>query len=154
MKTNYWITKYKYKFSQKQLYRLDGVCNKNFITVNNFSFLLKSLKSKFLFSAQLESGRRVIRHFLKKLIKIKINLVCDKSLSLKSNGVRMGKGKGNLREWVNCLKTGVVLYEILNVNYFQAKFLLLKSKKKFNFLTYVVRVDMLKASTLYFNLFF
>lgn len=147
MKTNYWIKKYKYKYFQKQLYRLNGFAKKNFISNKGFSFVLKTLNSKFLFSAQLESGRRLIRHFIKKFIKIEINLVCDKSISLKSSGVRMGKGKGNLEEWVNCAKAGLVVYSLFNINYFQAKYLLLKSKKKFN-------INMLFRQTVYLKQMF
>lgn len=154
MKTNYWVKKYKYKHFQKQLYRLKGVSNKNYCNSNNFSFLLKSLESVFFFSSQLESGRRVLRHFIKKLIKIHINIVCDKSITSKSSGIRMGKGKGNIKEWIHCLKVGVVLYSILNINYFQAKFLLKKAMKKFNFKTYCMQVFQTKSSVLFLNLFF
>jgi large subunit ribosomal protein L16 len=154
MKTNYWIKKYKYKYFQKQLYRLNGCVKKNFISNKIFSFTLKTLNSKFLFSAQIEAGRRLIRHFIKKFIKIEINLLCDKSISLKSSGVRMGKGKGNLEEWVNCAKAGLLIYSLVNINYFQAKFLLLKSKRKFNFKMFFSQTLFLKHTVENKNLFY
>lgn len=154
MKNNYWIKKYKYKFCQKQLYRLKGVTNRNFIANQMFSYVLKALSSIFLFAAQLESGRRIMRHFIKKFIKININLLCNKSISKKSNGVRMGKGKGNLEEWVNCLKVGVLLYTIRNLNFFQSIYLLDKASRKFNFKTYIYQIDLKKSTLLKNNLYY
>jgi len=154
MKTNYWVIKYKYKFFQKQLYRLKGVTQTNFITNRLFSYLLKSLKSIFLFSSQIEAGRKILRHFIKKFIKIYINLSCDKSITLKSNGVRMGKGKGNLTEWVNCLKTGGTIYNIIFINDIQSMYLLAKSMKKFNFKTIALQINIFQHSKLKYNYFY
>ena len=154
MKTNFWIKKYKYKYYHKQLYRLNGVTNGNYMNFKIFGYLLKSLKSIFLFSAQLESARRVIRHFFKKSIKIIINIICNKSISEKSNGVRMGKGKGNIKEWISPINSGRYLFFLYNINLFQSLFILSKASKKFNFKTIIYKNSFIKSNKFLNNLYF
>jgi ribosomal protein L16 len=133
MKYNYWVKKYKYKIFQKQLYRLRGFTSSNFFYKQNNVFLLKTLQSLFLTSAQLEAGRRVIRRFLRRYIKVVINLKCTKSITAKATGTRMGKGKGAIKEWILPINRGLIIYAILNLNIFQAKFILKKVSCKLGF---------------------
>jgi large subunit ribosomal protein L16 len=51
----------------------------------------------------------------------------------------MGKGKGNLFQWVAVIKKGTILFEINNINFFKAKFILTKSKTKLPLKTIIVK---------------
>jgi ribosomal protein L16 len=154
MKTKYWIKKFKFKFIQKQLYHLKGYTKSNFFINFTYGFLLKSLKSLLLGGSAIEAGRKIIRHFVKKFIKIIINFICNKSITEKSNGVRMGKGKGNIKNWVSFIKPGRFLYFLCNINSFQAHFLLNKASKKFNFKTLILQNFIFKSNFLTKNLFY
>jgi ribosomal protein L16 len=130
MKINYWIKRSKFKYSQKQLYLLRGLTKANYLIQNQKQMLIKTSKSIFLKFNQIEAGRRLIRHFLKKQCRILINLKFMKPVTVKSNGTRMGKGKGNVDSWVLPVNSGLIIYNFLFINIFQFLFLRQKIKSK------------------------
>lgn len=130
MKINYWVKRSKFKYFQKQLYLLRGFTKANYIIQNQKLMVIKTMDSVFLYSNQIESGRRLVRHFLKRQCRVLINLKFNKSKTVKSNGTRMGKGKGNVDTWVLPVKRGLVLYNFLFINIFQFLFLRAKLKAK------------------------
>jgi large subunit ribosomal protein L16 len=131
MKDIYWPKKTKYKKFQKSNYRLKGLASGLFY-YNDFyqGFFFKLMQSKKLKTMQIESARRVIRRLLKNLFYIRIFINCDQSLTQKSSGVRMGKGKGSVYDWVCNINSGRLLFYIYHLNYFQAYYVFLKAKKK------------------------
>lgn len=151
MKVNYSVKRYKFKYFQKQLYRLKGITSSNFINNIKNNYFLKSLNSLFLSSSQIEAARRIMRHFLRKSLIILINFKGVKSYSEKSNGTRMGKGKGYIKDWLMPVKKGLLLFTLSNLNLFQAIFLLTKAKKKLKIKSLVLRNNMYKV--LNFNFF-
>jgi large subunit ribosomal protein L16 len=64
---------------------------------------------------QIEAGRIAISRHLKKAGKLWIRLYPDKPITKKPVETRMGKGKGNVEEWVCVVKPGRVLYEVQGV---------------------------------------
>lgn len=64
---------------------------------------------------QLEAARKVCKRRLKKKFKKenpKFSIFSDVIVTKKSNGVRMGKGKGNLDYWTSFASKGRILIEL------------------------------------------
>lgn len=67
-------------------------------------------------SRQIEAGRVALSRTMKRTGKIWIRVFPDKPLTAKPVGVRMGKGKGSVEEWVMNIKPGRIVFEITGVN--------------------------------------
>lgn len=67
-------------------------------------------------SRQIEAGRVALSRAMKRAGKIWIRVFPDKPLTSKPVGVRMGKGKGSVEEWVMNIKPGRIVFEITGVN--------------------------------------
>ena len=76
---------------------------------------LKALESGRLRSLQIEALRKIIVKYLKKYGKIFIMVFPDKSITKKPENLRMGKGKGNHKEWVSLVKKGRVILEVFGI---------------------------------------
>jgi large subunit ribosomal protein L16 len=83
----------KYKKQHKLKINFHKVENKFFCSKFG-DYALQARSSGKLTAKQLESGRRVIRRFSKKLGFLKINIYPYSSVSKKPSAARMGKGKG------------------------------------------------------------
>ena len=78
-------------------------------------FGLKTLERGRLTARQIESARRAINRYVRRGGKIWIRVFPDKPISKKPLEVHMGKGKGNVENWVAQVQPGKVLYEIEGV---------------------------------------
>ena len=86
---------------------------------NNLAFGtygLKAIELGRINSRQIEAGRVALSRTMKRTGKIWIRVFPDKPLTAKPVGVRMGKGKGNVEEWVMNIKPGRIIFEITGVN--------------------------------------
>ena len=89
----------------------------NSLTNLNFGFFgLKVLESGRITSCQIESVRRNINRKIKKFGKIWINIFPDLPITSKPSEIRMGKGKGNINNWVAKVSCGKILFEIAGPN--------------------------------------
>jgi len=77
---------------------------------------LKAIELGRINSRQIEAGRVVLSRTMKRAGKIWIRVFPDKPLTAKPVGVRMGKGKGSVEEWVMNIKPGRIIFEITGVN--------------------------------------
>jgi len=77
---------------------------------------LKALESGIINTRQIESARQAIVRKLKRKGKIWIKIFPDISITKKSTGVRMGKGKGPVSHWGARVSGGTVLFEICGVS--------------------------------------
>lgn len=64
---------------------------------------------------QIEAARIAMTRHAKRNCKIWIRIFPDKPITKKPAETRMGKGKGNVEEWVAVVKPGRILYEIQGV---------------------------------------
>ncbi|ABF14331.1 50S ribosomal protein L16 [Candidatus Palibaumannia cicadellinicola] len=80
--------------------------------VNFGTFGLKAVDRGRLTARQIEAARRTITRAIKRQGKIWIRIFPDKPITEKPLEVRMGKGKGNVENWVALIKPGKILYEI------------------------------------------
>ena len=81
-------------------------------TVSFGDFGIKSLARGRLDSSQIEAARVAINRHLKRKGKVWIRIFPHKPVTKKPAETRMGKGKGNVEQWVAVIKPGQVLFEI------------------------------------------
>jgi large subunit ribosomal protein L16 len=77
---------------------------------------LQSMDSGWVTARQLEAGRVSATHFLHREGRVYIRVFPDKPVSAKPLETRMGKGKGETKEWVAVVKPGTVVFEIGGVD--------------------------------------
>jgi large subunit ribosomal protein L16 len=85
-------------------------------TVAFGDFGIQTLESHWITARQLEAGRVAATHYLHREGKVYIRVFPDKPISGKPLETRMGKGKGETKDWVACVKPGTVLFEIGGVD--------------------------------------
>ena len=111
---------YKYKKVHRKVYvKKLTYSRSNYLKKNSFG--LKILTNGLLSAVVLEAARRTIRKKLKKVGNIRINAFPAIPVTKKSSGIRMGKGVGNISEWVCPLKKGLILFELTDVSLNTAK---------------------------------
>lgn len=75
-------------------------------------FGLKAIDNGWLRNTQIESARVILARQLHMGGKLWIRVFPDKSTTKKPAEIRMGKGKGELSDWVCVVKRGRVLFEL------------------------------------------
>ena len=85
-------------------------------TVAYGDYGLQSLEPGWITGQQIEAGRVAATHFLHREGRVHIRIFPDKPVSSKPLEVRMGKGKGEVANWVAVVKPGTILYEIGGVD--------------------------------------
>ena len=103
------------KFRKSQRGRIRGNATRG-NTVAFGEFALQSLQAAWITSRQIEAGRVAATHFLHREGRVYIRIFPHKSVSGKPLETRMGKGKGEPKEWVAVVKPGTILYEIGGVD--------------------------------------
>lgn len=125
--------KLKYKKFQKLKSILKGVELKRIYPYLG-CYGLKVLDSFKITFKHVEMLRILINRKLKNFIskpRIKINVHPVLAISRKSSGLRMGKGKGNIKYWVFPARSGRILFELgPNIPFVVARSVLLVAKKK------------------------
>lgn len=76
---------------------------------------LKAEQGGWLSEKQIEAARRTVSHFTRRGGKIWIRVFPDKPITQKAAGVRMGKGKGDVKGYVAVVTPGRILFEITGV---------------------------------------
>lgn len=90
-------------------------------TVAFGDFGLQTTEGGWITARQIEAGRIAATHYLHREGKVYIRIFPDKPVSGKPLETRMGKGKGETKNWVAVIKPGTVLYEISGVDEATAK---------------------------------
>lgn len=85
-------------------------------TVSFGEYGLKSLGRGWVTAAQIEAARRAISHMTHRGGKIWVRIFPDKPVTARAAGVRMGGGKGDIKEYVAVIKPGRVLFEVAGVS--------------------------------------
>jgi large subunit ribosomal protein L16 len=79
-------------------------------------FGLKATERGRVTARQIEAARRAMTRHIKRGGKVWIRVFPDVPISKKPLEVRMGKGKGNVEQWVAKIQPGSVLYEMEGVS--------------------------------------
>ena len=90
-------------------------------TVAFGEFGLQTLEPVWITARQIEAVRVAATHYLHREGKVYIRIFPDKPVSGKPLETRMGKGKGETKNWVAVVKPGTVLFEIGGVDEVLAK---------------------------------
>lgn len=91
---------------------------------------LRALENGVLTKKQIEAARRTITRYLKKITKLWIRARVNVPVTAKSQGLRMGKGKGAITQKVRKVYKGEVLFEVSCFNINLVKLVLNKASKK------------------------
>ena len=110
-------TKFKTLFSRKRIKFL----NNRIFSASLKNFAIVSVEAGKLNNKQIESLRKTLKRLLKSQGKYWLNLFPNKTITKKSEGIRMGKGKGNLKFWYSSVSKGAVLAEISGCSWSQIK---------------------------------
>ena len=102
---------------------------------------LKAIELGRINSRQIEAGRVALSRTMKRTGKIWIRVFPDKPLTAKPVGVRMGKGKGSVEEWVMNIKPGRIIFEITGVDNDTAMKALKLAAAKLPFKTKIVTME-------------
>ncbi|WP_259292800.1 50S ribosomal protein L16 [Candidatus Nasuia deltocephalinicola] len=86
----------------------------DYLSFGNFG--LKSISKGNINFKQIESGRKVISKYIKKIGKLWIRVFPDLSYTKKPVDVRMGNGKGDIDFYIFKIKPGRIIYEILGLS--------------------------------------
>ncbi len=84
-------------------------------------FGLQSLERSNVSNIQIEACRVAVNRHLKRRGKLWIRIFPDYPFTKKPLEVRMGKGKGNVENWVAKVKPGRILFELAGVPELQAR---------------------------------
>lgn len=123
----------KYSKYQKGYYP-EGISSKG-NSVHFGSFGLKSIEAGKLNANQIESCRRLIMRYTKRLSKLYIRVFPDLPVTKKPVEVRMGKGKGSVDHWICKIEKGRVIFELDKIDYLQAKMVFSQVQQKLPFKT-------------------
>nr|APC25001.1 ribosomal protein L16 [Blastocystis sp. subtype 2]APC25027.1 ribosomal protein L16 [Blastocystis sp. subtype 2] len=105
----------KFKNFKVKKNRLHGL-NYNTKNLTKGNYGLKALDYARLTSKQIETTYMAINKILQKQAKVYINIFPDTPITSKSIASRMGKGKGDIKNWVCLIKPGKILFEISDVS--------------------------------------
>lgn len=105
----------KFKNYKVKKNRLHGL-NYNSKNLTKGSYGLKALDYARLTSKQIETTYMAINKILQKQAKVYINIFPDTPITSKSIASRMGKGKGDIKNWVCLIKPGKILFEISDIS--------------------------------------
>ncbi len=81
-------------------------------TVAYGDFGLQATEAGWITARQIEAARVAGTHYLHGEGRVFIRIFPDKPVSAKPLETRMGKGKGETKDWVAVVKPGTILYEV------------------------------------------
>ena len=101
----------------RKLHRLsyDGHARGN-TEVQFGEFGLMAQKGNYVTAQQIEAARIAMTRYMKRGGKVWINIFPHLPLTAKALGVRQGKGKGNVEQWVAVVKKGKIMFEVGGVS--------------------------------------
>lgn len=109
------LTPKRQKYRKMQRGTLRGVATRG--TKLSFGeFGLQSTELGFISSRQIESARRAISNYTQRGGRTYITIFPDKPITKKPAEVRMGGGKGDIKEYVAPVKPGRIMFEMTGVS--------------------------------------
>ncbi len=122
------------KFRKQQKGKMRGFASRGHkVSFGDFGII--ATECGWVSARQIEAGRIAISRHLKKAGKLWIRIFPDKPITKKPIETRMGKGKGNVEEWVCVIKPGRMLYEVQGVSEPLAREALRRAARKLPVLT-------------------
>ncbi|MCX5773339.1 MAG: 50S ribosomal protein L16 [Fusobacteria bacterium] len=117
------------KYRKQMKGRIKGnATSGNYVAFGEFG--LMAMEPHRITARQIETVRVVINRTFKRAGKVFIRIFPDKPITKKPLEVRMGKGKGNVEEWVAVVKPGRIMFEVSGITEELAKKALKKASYK------------------------
>lgn len=117
------------KYRKQMKGRIKGnATSGNYVAFGDYG--LMALEPHRITARQIETVRVVMNRTFKRSGKVFIRIFPDKPITKKPLEVRMGKGKGNVEEWVAVVKPGRIMFEVSGVSEELAKKALKKASYK------------------------
>lgn len=117
------------KYRKQMRGRMKGIARRgNKVTFGDFG--IQALEPHWLTNRQIEACRVVINRTFKREGKVFIRIFPDKPYTVQPAETRMGKGKGNVEDWVAVVRPGRILFEVSGVTEELAKKALKKAAHK------------------------
>lgn len=104
-------------------------------------YAIKAVECGWFSSRQIEAARRTITHHTKRVGKMWIRVFPDKPITQKPGNVKMGGGKGDIKEYVAVIRPGRILFEMGGVSEEVAREALRKASHKIPMKTVFVKKD-------------
>ncbi len=104
---------------------------------------IQSLEYGKITARQIETSRRVARQTMGATARIWIRIFPHVTKTARPADTRMGKGKGEVTDWIAIVKPGTILFEVSNVNEEVAKQALRKQAHKLPIKTRFVKKRLL-----------
>jgi large subunit ribosomal protein L16 len=104
----------KVKYRKQMKGRIRGAATRG-ATVAFGDYGLQVIESGKISARQIEAARIAMTRHVKRGGKIWIRVFPDKPITKKPAETRMGKGKGNVEDWVAAVRRGRILYEMEGV---------------------------------------
>ncbi|MCS7184134.1 MAG: 50S ribosomal protein L16 [Patescibacteria group bacterium] len=82
------------------------------IDLNFGNYALKSLESKYLKDKQIEAAYKEIKRILSKKGRVWLKIFPHLTRTKKSEGVRMGGGKGDIDHYATLVRPGTIIFEV------------------------------------------
>jgi large subunit ribosomal protein L16 len=133
----------KTKYRKVQRGRMRGI-SKGARSLEFGSYGLEAVEPAWLTSQQIEAMRIAITRGIKKekTGRLFLRVFPDKPVSKKPAETRMGKGKGNVEQWVAVVKRGRVICELAGLSEVLAKDILFDASYKLPLKTKFIKQDM------------
>ncbi|MGM0507888.1 MAG: 50S ribosomal protein L16 [Fusobacteriota bacterium] len=110
----------KSKYRKQMRGRLKGRARRgNTVTIGEFG--MQAAEPHWLTNRQIEAARVVMNRVFKREGKIHLRSFPNKPVTKQPAETRMGKGKGNVEEWVTVVRPGRIIFEISGVSEEKAK---------------------------------
>lgn len=104
----------KTKFLKQHRSNLKGI--KYFKGILHFgSYGIQSIEAGYITINQIEAVRKILKNYIKPFGKLWIVIFPHQPYTQKSEGSRMGSGKGVVKKWISVIKRGKILFELDNV---------------------------------------
>ena len=104
----------KVKFRKQQKGRMRGFAYRG-SNLDFGEYGLKALECGYITARQIEAARVAMTRFIKRGGKIWVRIFPDKPRTKRPAETRMGKGKGNVEDWVCVIRPGRMLFEMEGV---------------------------------------
>lgn len=128
----------KTKYRKAHRGRMKGI-SKGALHVTFGEYGLQAVEPAWVTSRQIESVRVALSRHMKKEGQFFLRIFPDKPVSKKPAETRMGKGKGNVEEWVSVVKRGRILCEIKGLAESEAREVLRSASYKLPIKTKIVK---------------
>ncbi|MCS6983144.1 MAG: 50S ribosomal protein L16 [Candidatus Absconditabacterales bacterium] len=137
------LTPKRRKFRKEHVKQISGIASNGY-AVSFGEYGLKALDNGFISNRQVESARKVITRYIRKVGKIWIRVFPRVPITSHGMEMPMGKGKGDVAYYACRIRKGTVLFEIGGVPFEIAKSTLLKASKKLSVGTEFVWTGLVK----------